>query len=108
MQHRFLCKHCRQIFDKEIPSDSSLGEEVHCTKCGGSDFVEAPAWAPLGSGMNILDNDTWEYECQECKHVFRYPIPKSPSESKNRNCPACQSGHIHLLNNMESLPLYCG
>lgn len=108
MEHRFLCKQCRHVFDLEMPRDSSLDKEVHCTKCGGSDVMEAPTWAPLGSGWNILESTVWEYECQQCKHVFKMPIPKSPAEDKSRRCPACNSGHLHLLTNMGGLPLHCG
>ena len=108
MEERFLCKHCRHVFDQAITGGASLDEQLHCAKCGSVDVIEAPAWAPLGSGMNVFDNDTWEYECQECQQTFKMPIPRSPSESKSRTCPACRSSHLHVLNNMESLPLYCG
>jgi DNA-directed RNA polymerase subunit RPC12/RpoP len=92
----------------EITDDSSVGEEIRCPGCGGSEIMEAPPWAPLGSGLNILENDTWEYQCQECKNTFKLPIPKSPAEDKSRRCLACNSAHLHLLTGAGALPLYCG
>lgn len=108
MNRRFLCKRCRYVFDAEITGDSSVGAEVRCPGCGGSDIMEAPTWAPLGSGFNIFENDTWEYQCQECKKTFKLPIPKSPAEDKSRRCLACNSAHLHLLTGTGALPLYCG
>ena len=108
MKRRFLCKQCRDVFDIEIPGDSSDGTEVHCQKCSSSDIMEAPTWAPLGSGWNIFETDVWEYECQLCKNTFKLPIPKSPTEDKSRRCLACDSAHLHLLTGAKSAPLYCG
>jgi Zn finger protein HypA/HybF involved in hydrogenase expression len=108
MKRRFLCKQCRYVFDAEAPGDSFAGQEVRCPSCRGDDVMEAPTWAPLGSGLNIFENDTWEYQCQECKTTFRLPIPKSPTEDKSRRCVSCQSQHLHLLTGAGALPLYCG
>jgi hypothetical protein len=71
-------------------------------------LIEAPAWAPLGSGSNVFDNSAWEYQCQLCRHKFKMPIPKSPSEARGRNCPVCASPHLHLLTDIGAQPLYCG
>lgn len=108
MKRRFLCKQCRHIFDAEITVDSSTSSDVPCPSCGGSDIMEAPTWAPLGSGWNIFENDTWEYQCQQCKNTFKLPIPKSPAEDRSRRCLFCNSEHLHLLTGAKSLPLYCG
>jgi|WetSurMetagenome_2_1015567.scaffolds.fasta_scaffold259132_1 hypothetical protein len=109
MGNRFLCKKCRNVFDLTISNDSSLEPVlVCCTHCGGFDVTEAPAWAPLGSGMNIYDDEDWEYECQDCKYTFKMPIPQSQNENEKRTCPICKSGHLHRIYNRECLPLYCG
>ena len=108
MKHRFLCKRCRYVFDMEILDDSTGGTEVRCQECGNTDVMEAPAWAPLGSGFNIFENDTWEYQCQDCKNTFKLPIPKSPTEEKDRVCIFCKSRHLHLVTGKGNIPLYCG
>ena len=107
MEHRLLCKKCWDIFDLSLPG-ASLILDIKCPSCGSSDIMEAPPWAPLGSGKNIFTGDEWSYECQQCKYQFRMPIPKNPEEDKSRKCPACDSGHLHLITGSESLPLYCG
>ena len=108
MKRRFLCKQCRYVFDVEIPEDAERGTEVRCQKCNSSDVMEAPTWAPLGSGLNIFEGDSWEYQCQQCKKNFKLPIPKSPEEDKSRACPFCNSNHLHLLTIDGAKPLYCG
>lgn len=100
IEHLILCKKCRCVFRSY--------EETPCPSCRSSDVMKAPPWAPLGSGQNIFENDTWEYECQDGKHRFELPIPKSPAENKNRKCSVCNSGHLHLLTRTGALPLYCG
>ena len=106
MKYRILCKQCRNVFDI-VTSGSSSNEKPHCPACESSDTMEAPSWAPLGSGFNIFESNEWEYVCQQCQHVFKMPIPKSPSEDKSRRCPICNSNHLHLLTNAGALPLYC-
>jgi Zn finger protein HypA/HybF involved in hydrogenase expression len=108
MKRRFLCRKCRYVFDVEVPGGSLIDNEVKCPFCQGSDIMAAPTWAPLGSGLNIFENDAWEYQCQECKTTFRLPIPKSPAEDKSRKCLSCNSEHLHLLTGAGALPLYCG
>ena len=108
MRRRFLCKQCRNVFDTEITGYSLREIEVRCSACNSPDIMEAPTWAPLGSGLNIFENDTWEYQCQECKTTFRLPIPKSPTEDKSRRCIECNSEHLHLLTGTGAMPLYCG
>lgn len=107
-EYMLLCNRCRNIFTLPLLSVPSLNRETPCPRCGSFDIGEAPAWAPLGSGQNIFDNSFWEYECQECRQKFKMPIPKSPSEEKKRTCPACHSGHLHLLTDLGAQPLYCG
>ncbi len=108
MKCRILCKQCRNVFDLTISDSSFIDKKVYCPACGSSDVIEAPSWVPLGSGLNIFESNEWEYICQECQHVFKMPIPKSPSEDKNRRCPVCNSNHLHLLTNVGALPIYCG
>ena len=96
MEKRFLCKKCWNIFDLMI-TDNSPDNEINCPACSNTDIMEAPPWAPLGSGRNIFEGNEWAYECQQCKYKFRMPIPKSPTEDKSRKCPACNSGHLHLI-----------
>jgi DNA-directed RNA polymerase subunit RPC12/RpoP len=108
MENRFLCKDCCNVFDLALHGSSSLSAEIRCPACHSNNVTEAPAWAPLGSGKNIFESDTWEYECQQCKHTFKMPIPKSPTEDKSRRCPICNGEHLHLLTGAKALPLYCG
>jgi Zn finger protein HypA/HybF involved in hydrogenase expression len=108
IEHLMLCKKCRHIFKQAIPTDSCLINPVRCPKCESEEVMKAPAWAPLGAGFNIYEGNTWDYECQQCKHVFTMPIPKSPSEGKSRKCPECGNGHLHLLTKIGGQPLYCG
>jgi rRNA maturation endonuclease Nob1 len=108
VEHMILCKTCRHVFKQANSGSSSQDKEMKCPACGGTDVMEAPPWAPLGSGLNIFESDMWEYECQQCKHLFKMPIPKSPSEDKSRKCPACGNGHLHLMTIKGGLPLYCG
>jgi ribosomal protein S27AE len=35
------------------------------------------------------------------------PIPKSPTEEKQRRCPSCGAEHIHRLTAIGGEPLYC-
>jgi predicted nucleic-acid-binding Zn-ribbon protein len=103
-----LCRQCRNVF--RIPSQNrcSIIRRTPCPKCGSSEIEEAPTWAPLGSGSNIFDSSEWEYECQECHKKFQMPIPKSPTEEKERSCPSCGAKHIHSLTTAGGAPLYCG
>jgi DNA-directed RNA polymerase subunit RPC12/RpoP len=108
VEQMYLCKQCRHVFKQVIPGNSSSDGEIHCPACCSSDVMEAPPWAPLGSGLNIFESNIWEYECQQCQHKFKMTIPKSPAEGKSRRCPACNSGHLHVLTIKGGLPLYCG
>jgi rRNA maturation endonuclease Nob1 len=108
-EHTFLCSKCRNIFSSLAQTGYLFNREaVLCPKCGSLDVTEAPVWAPLGSGLNIFDSSTWEYECQQCLNKFKMPIPPSPTEEKARICPACGAGHIHRLTATGGEPLYCG
>ena len=107
MERRFVCKKCWNVFDLSIPEGSS-DVEILCPECSSADVMDAPPWAPLGSGRNIFMGDEWAYECQQCKFQFRMPIPKNPEEDKSRTCPTCNSNHLHLITGSKTLPLYCG
>jgi predicted Zn finger-like uncharacterized protein len=108
MERRFLCRHCWLVYDAPVDDIGGAGGEVRCPGCRSTDIMEAPAWASLGSGLNIFDSNEWKYECQQCRHRFTMPIPGSPAEDKSRQCPVCHSGHLHLLTGAKALPLYCG
>jgi DNA-directed RNA polymerase subunit RPC12/RpoP len=108
MGNRFLCRECRCVFDMRIAEESPEGTPVHCQMCDSADVIEAPAWAPLGSGSNIFDSDVWKYKCQQCDSTFTLPIPRSPTEGEARTCPFCDGRHLHLLTAAGALPLYCG
>jgi DNA-directed RNA polymerase subunit RPC12/RpoP len=108
MERRFLCKKCWNLFDFTVSDDIFSDRVIPCPACRSAEVMEAPPWAPLGAGKNIFESDTWDYECQQCKYKFRMPIPHSPSEDKNRKCPFCRSGHLHLIVGEKGLPLYCG
>ena len=107
-QSRYLCKVCRNIFITMIQDKRLIDKVERCPHCGSSQVMKAPPWAPFGSGFNIFEGSTWKYECQQCGHKFEMPIPKSPTENKDRKCPECGQGHLHLLTEIGALPLYCG
>jgi rRNA maturation endonuclease Nob1 len=107
-EYKLLCKQCRNVFNFLVRPGSSLGREVCCPKCGSPDVEEAPAWAPLGSGLNIFEGSEWEYQCQQCQEKFKMPIPQSPTEERERRCPSCGAGHIHPLTATGGEPLCCG
>jgi len=108
MELRFLCKDCRHVFDLTIPESSPPDFEKHCPKCASSDVIKTPPWAPLGSGNNLFDGSMWEYECLQCHHTFKLPIPKSPEEDENRRCSLCGNAQLKKLSVFEALPLHCG
>ena len=108
MKQRFLCKKCRHIFDVEVSNDAAVTTEVLCPGCASSEVMDAPTWAPLGAGLNVFENDTWDYQCQQCKKSFKLPIPKSPTEEKSRKCIYCFSANIQRLTGTGTMPLYCG
>lgn len=101
----YLCHQCQNVFKLAAPADSAKG--VKCPRCGSSRAEAMPSWTPLGFN---LDEGTsmWEYECQQCRHVFKLPVPSSPSQEKGIKCPACAGGHIHRLTPTGGEPLYCG
>lgn len=107
-EKRFLCRTCRHVFDHVVDGEGPSWRGIACPICCSDDIVEAPPWAPLGSGWNIYDSNEWEYECQDCRHTFKMPIPKSPTEEEARRCPECHSGHLHRMTSGKGLPLHCG
>ena len=105
MEERALfCNNCRHIFNLPAGEANSL---IHCPECGNFDVADAPCWAPLNSGSSIFDDSGWKYECQKCREIFILPIPKSPTEEKERKCAVCGSGHLYLLTDLGAQPLYC-
>jgi rRNA maturation endonuclease Nob1 len=108
VEKRYLCKNCRHVFTLNSSVNQLTGLKSQCPACGGKTIEEAPCWAPLGSGSNIFEENTWLYECQECQKSFKMPIPVSPAEEKARVCPTCQSKHIRCLTTSGGAPLYCG
>jgi putative FmdB family regulatory protein len=102
----YSCQECHHVF--RLPAaDSSTDRDVRCPDCGSTHTRELSAWVPLGAD---LDEGTsqWEYECQECHHVFKRPVPTSPSQEREIACPACGGRHIHRLTAIGGEPLYCG
>ncbi len=107
-ERKYLCRQCRNIFVMSSPIILANQMPEHCPQCGSDQLMEAPIWAPLGSGSNIFEGSTWKYECQQCRYAFELPIPRSPSEEKERRCPECNSEHLHLLTKIGAQPLYRG
>jgi len=102
----YLCQHCRNIFKSPLTCSITLEkEEKKCPKCGSFQIEEMPSWVPIGFTEGSL---MWEYECQQCKNVFKLPVPSSPSQEKEIECPVCGGGHIHRLTSTGVQPLYCG
>lgn len=104
-EHLYLCHQCQNVFKSPVPGDSPQEIEAKCPRCGSTHVEELPSWAPIGFTEG---SPTWEYECQLCKHVFKLPVPGSPSQEKGIKCPACEGGHIHRLTAIGGEPLYCG
>jgi rRNA maturation endonuclease Nob1 len=103
-EYTLLCRQCRNVF--KLPG-TLFNSDTHCPECTSQDIMEAPVWAPLGSGRNIFDSTEWEYECLKCQNKFKMPIPLSPAEEKARRCPSCSSEQINRLNAAGGEPLYC-
>ena len=41
---------------------------------------------------------TWDYLCHQCEFRFEMPVPRGPTEEKERECPRCGSRDIERLN----------
>jgi len=39
----------------------------------------------------------WEFECNQCKSKFEYPVPRGPEEEHALTCPKCGSMDIKNL-----------
>ena len=102
----YSCNHCKNLF--KLPLVCSITpekKEIKCPKCGSFNIDEMPFWGPMNFTEPLL---MWEYECQECHHTFKLPVPNSPSQEKEIKCPECGGGHIHRLTKIGGEPLYCG
>lgn len=44
----------------------------------------------------------WHYVCRRCKAEFTMPVPRGPSEEKNRACPKCKSADIERIKTAKS------
>lgn len=104
-EYEYLCHQCRNVFRLAV-SDDPL-KEAKCSKCGSADVRRLPSWAPIGFNWHE-GSPVWEYECQQCQHVFKLPVPSSPSQEKEIACPACGGRHIHRLTASRGVPIYCG
>jgi putative FmdB family regulatory protein len=97
----FACSRCRHIF--KVPANSD--KETKCPVCGF--FTgELVSWKPIG--FDVVEEPMWEYECQDCRNVFKRRVPDSPTQEKEIKCPACGRTHIHRLTALGGEPLYCG
>jgi DNA-directed RNA polymerase subunit RPC12/RpoP len=107
LEHIYLCRQCKNVF--RLPADSAhtLEKELQCPQCGDSQIKKLPSWVPAGSDLSE-GQSLWQYECQQCKKVFKLPVPGSPSQEKVIRCPACGGGHIHRMTTSGVVPLYCG
>jgi len=107
VEHIYLCHQCGNIF--RLPADiSQLSKnDIKCPQCGHPGIRELPSWVPVGSNLSEAPLE-WEYECQQCQHKFKLPVPGSPSQEKSIECPSCHGGHIHRLTAAGYEPLYCG
>ncbi|HJX12372.1 MAG TPA: hypothetical protein VJ377_02470 [Dehalococcoidales bacterium] len=97
-----FCQQCGNVFRLR-----GLEKESICPRCGSARITELPSWAPAGLVLSEAPLE-WEYECQSCRHVFKLPVPASPSKEKEITCPACGAAHIHRITAAGSAPLYCG
>jgi DNA-directed RNA polymerase subunit RPC12/RpoP len=103
----YLCQQCGNVFRLPLTCDIVPEKEIKCPRCRNSQVQELPSWAPIGSDL-YEGTPEWEYECQECYHKFKLPVPGSPSQEMEIKCPVCEGGHIHRLTASGVTPLYCG
>ena len=104
-EHR--CHQCQNIFRLSVSDDAPPEPEAKCPRCGSTDIERLPSWAPIGFGLHE-GPPMWECECQQCRHVFKRPVPTSPAQEKEITCPACGGSHIHRLTAGGGVPMYCG
>ena len=103
----FKCCKCQKIFKVPEPSAPSPPEKVKCPECGNPYTESIPSWMPIGL-ISYEDQPLWEYECQQCQHVFKLPVPSSPSQEEEIRCPRCDGDHIHRLTMFRHEPLHTG
>ena len=103
----YRCLQCRSVFKTPSPGGAPEEGEVPCPECGSPLTEAMPSWAPAQSGL-LEAESVWEYECQQCRHSFKRPVPGSPAEAKAVRCPECGGGHLHRFTPVGSQPLYCG
>lgn len=107
IEYTYLCHQCGNIFRMSEGSTHQPEKRPVCPQCGHSQVRELPTWAPIG--IELYEGKAeWEYECQQCQHRFKLPVPNSPSQERNIRCPICEGGHIHRLTRTGFEPLYCG
>ncbi|MFC1901763.1 FmdB family zinc ribbon protein [Chloroflexota bacterium] len=103
----YSCQQCRHVFNLSLSGGSPAGPEAKCPRCGSPHVDELPSWEPAGFDL-YEGTPVWEYECQQCHHTFKLPVPGSPAQEKEIKCPQCGGGHIHRLTAIGGEPLYCG
>ena len=103
----YRCQQCGNVF--KVPASCSISpeRETKCPGCGSPLTEALPSWAPADSGL-LEAESVWEYQCQDCQHTFKLPVPGSPAEAKAVRCPECGGGHLHRMTPVGSQPLYCG
>jgi len=107
-EYMYLCRQCKALLDLSVQSDSEEESEAKCPECGSVYIDRFPSWAPVG--YNVVEGPAmWEYTCNQCKTVFKLPVPNGPLEEKEIKCPECRSMHIERLTALAfELPPYCG
>jgi putative FmdB family regulatory protein len=106
-ENTYSCRQCHYVFKLSVGDISVKDGKASCPKCGSDSVNALPAWEPLGANLSETTY-MWEYECQQCRHTFKMPVPTSPSQEKEITCPACGNKQVHRLTVIDGAPLYCG
>ena len=106
---QYVCQKCRNIFAVPQIACSLTREEPEavCPACGSKDTVAVPVWEPIGFHSHEEVRE-WEYKCQDCGASFKLPVPNSPSQERNIQCPTCGKGNIQRVTLLDGVPMYCG